>query len=51
MIDFEDNLISAYEFTDNGVQLAREQLLIEDHHVIWKDTQAFSGNWEPVRLF
>lgn len=51
IVDFDEQVIHAYEFRDDNVALAKSQGLCEDHHVIWQNTQSFNGGWEPVRLF
>jgi predicted phosphodiesterase len=51
LIDFENHEVLAYEFRDDTVHHAKTQALVENHHVIWPDTQSFTGDWEPVRLF
>ncbi len=49
-IDFEQQTVSAFEFGDDAVALSKVHPLVAEEHVIWRDTQAFSGHWEPVRL-
>lgn len=51
LIDFEQHEITAFEFATNGIQAIKTQKLVDDHHVIWSNTQSFTGDWEPVRLF
>lgn len=51
IIDFEQHKITAFEFGDDGVNHAKTQSLIDERHIPWPNTQAFSGNWDPVRLF
>ncbi len=51
VVDFCRQSIDAYEFSDAGISLVKSQRLMEDHHVVWQNTQAFTGGWDPVRLF
>jgi predicted phosphodiesterase len=51
IIDFEQHKITAFEFRENGVSHAKTQSLVDERHVTWRNTQAFSGDWDPVRLF
>ncbi len=51
LVDFETEEITAWEFKDEGINLAKVHHLGDENHVVWQDTQSFSGGWEPVRLF
>ena len=51
IINFETEIISAYEFQDDQTQLVKEHKLRDSNHTVWENTQAFSGGWDPVRLF
>lgn len=51
LLDLEEKEITAYEFQENTSSEVKKQALQEPHHTVWTDTQAFSGGWEPVRLF
>lgn len=56
IIDFEKRFVRAFIFNkgdgDCGLtQTKVTQLDPEPHHQIWKNTQAFSGNWDPLLLF
>ena len=51
MIEFDEHRITAYEFRDDTINLVRSHSLVDDSHEVYEDTQAFSGGWEPVRLF
>ena len=51
LIDFESLEVTAYEFSDDSIALSRKHPLHADHYERFPDTQSFSGNWEPVRLF
>ncbi len=51
MIDFEEHTITAFEFKDDAINLVRTLSLVDESHTVWRDTQEFSGGWEPVRLF
>jgi predicted phosphodiesterase len=51
LINFESHEITAFEFIDDEIREVTTQKLTEDHHVVWTNTQSFSGGWDPVRLF
>lgn len=51
LLDLEAQEITAYEFQDDTSTEVKKQALQEPHHTVWPDTQAFSGGWDPVRLF
>ncbi|MBO6657216.1 MAG: metallophosphoesterase family protein [Pseudomonadales bacterium] len=51
VLDLDAQEITAFEFRDNNIMLTKQQPIQEPHHTIWSNTQAFSGGWEPVRLF
>lgn len=52
LIDFESRTIFAYEFRETDIAMTRSLPLDpQPHHAVWKNTQSFDGNWEPVRLF
>jgi predicted phosphodiesterase len=53
IIDFEKRCIRAFIFNAEGglTQTKLTQLDPEPHHQVWENTQAFTGNWEPLLLF
>lgn len=51
VIDFDSHEITAFEFVRQTIHEVRKQPLIEDSHVVWRDTRSFCGGWDPVRLF
>lgn len=52
VLDFASHSICAYEFSNSDITLVRELALDpQPDQVCWQDTQAFTGNWEPVMLF
>lgn len=51
VLDLDAQEITAFEFRDNNIMLTKQQPIQEPHHTVWSNTQAFSGGWEPVRLF
>ncbi|XOV89204.1 MAG: metallophosphoesterase family protein [Pseudomonadota bacterium] len=52
LIDFDVQRISAFEFLPSGVEHTRSLPLgPPENRVVWRNTQCFTGNWEPVRLF
>ena len=51
LVDFQTEEITAWEFKEDGINLAKVHHLGDENHVVWQDTQSFSGGWEPVRLF
>ena len=52
MIDFAQQTVSAFTFRteDDVIEVGCVAPLVDDKHVIWRDTQAFSGAWEAVTL-
>ncbi|MDA0979126.1 MAG: metallophosphoesterase family protein [Proteobacteria bacterium] len=51
LVDFDAQRITAYEFAGEEVRVAKESPLRHENHVVFRDTQAFNGAWDPVRLF
>ncbi len=52
LIDLEQAQISAFEFRPSGVEQTRTlNLFPSSNQVRWHNTQCFSGNWDPIRLF
>lgn len=51
ILNLDEAEITAYEFREDGISMTKQQPIQEPHHTVWSDTQAFSGEWEPVRLF
>lgn len=51
VLNLDAQEITAYEFRDDGIMLTKQQPIQEPHHTVWANTQAFSGGWDPVRLF
>ncbi len=47
----DEEQITAFEFKADSIRLAKEHHLEDHNRIIWRDTQAFSGGWNPVRLF
>lgn len=51
-IDFEEDLIQAYQFFDKGVEATKKtRLSIASGTQVFKDTDCFEGDWEPQLLF
>lgn len=56
LIDFEQYRIEAFGFEADGTRrvtprLLTSRLLDQAHYDVFRDTQAFNGGWNPVRLF
>jgi len=51
LIDFHSGHIDAFGFDGTDITPIKSRMLDQDSDVVWKDTQDFSGGWDPVRLF
>ncbi len=53
ILDLEDDVATAYEFTAAGTLVAarEQQIGACSGRRVWKDTQCFDGQWEPVTLY
>lgn len=51
LIDFAMQTVFAFEFTESGITSSKSHSLISDEYQTYRNTQAFSGDWNPVRLF
>lgn|GEM_PF-202711 len=53
ILDLEDDMAAAYEFTPAGTLVAAREQGIQacGNRRVWKDTQCFDGQWEPVTLY
>jgi hypothetical protein len=52
IVDFDAGEIEAFEF-DAALRLKRvaERAIEADGRRVWRDTQAFDGDWTPVTLY
>lgn len=53
ILDLQDDVATAYEFTPSGsLSVTRDQHIRKcDDRRVWKDTQGFDGQWDPVTLY
>ena len=52
MLDLAQQTVSAFTFReeDDVIETGCVAPLVDAKHVIWRDTQAFSGSWEAIKL-
>jgi predicted phosphodiesterase len=49
--DFADQTITSLKFNNDQVEVAQKRsLLPDDDQTTWRDTQEFSGDWQPIAL-
>lgn len=53
ILDLQDDIATAYEFTPSrSLSTAREQSIqARGGRRVWRDTQGFDGQWDPVTLY
>ncbi|MBU97769.1 MAG: hypothetical protein CL429_01625 [Acidimicrobiaceae bacterium] len=51
LLDLETEEITAFEFCDNAIKIVKKHNMCRTSQVTWSNTQSFSGDWDPVRLF
>lgn len=53
ILDLQNDVATAYEFTPAGsLAVARDQYIRKsDDRRVWRDTQCFDGQWDPVTLY
>ena len=51
IIDFETEKITAFEFCGDQITPVKTHDLTRESRKTWLNTQAFSGDWDPVMLF
>jgi len=51
ILDLETNQVHGYHFKDRKLKLRISRNLSGKNYTIWENTQSFTGNWDPVRLF
>ncbi|MFT4719821.1 MAG: putative phosphodiesterase [Candidatus Azotimanducaceae bacterium] len=51
LADFSTQMITSLRFHNDEIVIAQERsMLPDDSQTIWRDTQAFNGDWEPLVL-
>ena len=51
ILDLETNQVHGYHFKDRKLKPRISRNLSGKNYTIWENTQSFTGNWDPVRLF